>query len=152
MNRTWWHYRTAHKKHTFLVKTKEKSKSQKQIPKKKVSLEILHQILGHRFTRTLWTGGNANVWQDIELRVYPEPLCTSCQISTTTKGSWSKIPLKPNTHFKWVCMNIIPATSCKSVTKYTNYVHDLLFEDSYSKIEKLYGMENITTEEVMDKL
>ena len=30
---------SAQQKHTFLVKRKEKSKSQKQIPKKKVSLE-----------------------------------------------------------------------------------------------------------------
>ena len=30
--------------------------------------------------------------------------------------------------------------------------HYLLIIDAYSKIPKLYGMENITTEEVMDKL
>ena len=32
---------------------------------------------------------------------------------------------------------------------FSNY---LLIVDAYSKIPKLYGMENITTEEVMDKL
>ena len=34
---------SAQRKHAFLVKMKKKSKSQNQIPKKKVSLELLHQ-------------------------------------------------------------------------------------------------------------
>ena len=63
-------------KHAFLVKTKEKSKSQKQIPKKKVYLEIFHQRLGHRYTRSLLSGYTANVWQDIELRLDPDTFCT----------------------------------------------------------------------------
>ena len=37
----------------------------------------------------------------------------------------------------------------ESDTTFSNY---LLIVDSYSKIQKLYGMEKITTEEVMDKL
>ena len=36
-----------------------------------------------------------------------------------------------------------------SDTKFSNYI---LTVDTYSKITKLYGMEKITTEEVMDKL
>ena len=50
------------------------SKTQQQIPKKKVSLELLHQIFGHISTRSLLAGDTANVWQDIELRVDPDPL------------------------------------------------------------------------------
>ena len=49
-------------------------------------------------------------------------------------------------------MHIIPAISSKSLTKDTNFFNYLLILDSYSKIPKLYGMENITTNEVMDKL
>ena len=51
---------SAHRKHAFLVKMQEKSKRQKQIPKRKVYLEILHQILRHRFTRSVMTGDTAN--------------------------------------------------------------------------------------------
>ena len=36
-----------------------------------------------------------------------------------------------------------------SVTTFSNYI---LIVDAYSKIPKLYGMEKIATEEVMDKL
>ena len=52
----------AHRKHTFFLKAEEKSKSQKQIPKRKYYLGLLHQILGHGPTRSLLAGYTINVW------------------------------------------------------------------------------------------
>ena len=49
-------------------------------------------------------------------------------------------------------MDIIPSTAPKSLTSDKNVSNYLLIVDAYSKIPKLYGMDNITTEEVMDKL
>ena len=49
-------------------------------------------------------------------------------------------------------MEIIPTTYSKRLTKYTTFANYLLILDAYSKIPKLHVMENITTEEVMDKL
>ena len=49
-------------------------------------------------------------------------------------------------------MDIIPTTASKSLTKETNFDSYLLIVDAYSNIPKNYGIENITTEEVMDKL
>ena len=49
-------------------------------------------------------------------------------------------------------MDITPAISYKSLTKDTNFANYILIVDAYSKIPKLYGMKNITTEEVVDKL
>ena len=49
-------------------------------------------------------------------------------------------------------MDIIPSTAPKSLTDDASFQNYLLTVDAYSKIPKLYGMENITTEEVMDKL
>ena len=49
-------------------------------------------------------------------------------------------------------MDIIPAMSSIFLTKDTTFANYLLIVDAYSKIPKLYGMENITTEEVMDML
>ena len=68
------------------------------------------------------------------------------------KKARSKLPLKPKVPFKWVFMDIIPYTAPKSLTNDTNFKNDLLIVDAYSKIPKLYGMENITTAEVLDKL
>ena len=112
----------------------------------------MHQRLGHRSTRSLLSGYTANVWEDIELKVDPEPFFTSCQISSMNKKASSKIPLKPKSPFKWVFVDIIPSTAPKSLTSDTTFSGYLLIVDAYSKIPKLYGMEKITKEEVMDKL
>ena len=68
------------------------------------------------------------------------------------KKARSKIPLKPKAPFKWFLMDIITSTTPKSLTSDTNFSNYILIVDAYSKIPKLYGMDNITTEEVMDKL
>ena len=49
-------------------------------------------------------------------------------------------------------MDIIPSTAPKSLTSDTNFSNYILIVDAYSNIPKLYGMEKITTEEVMGKL
>ena len=49
-------------------------------------------------------------------------------------------------------MDIIPSTAPKSLTSDTTFSISWLIVDAYSNIPKLYGTENITTEEVMDKL
>ena len=58
-----------------------------------------------------------NFWEDIELRIYPNPFCTSCEISSMNKKARSKIPLKPKASFKWVFMDIIPSTAPKIFDK-----------------------------------
>ena len=68
------------------------------------------------------------------------------------KKARSKIPLKPKAPFKWVFMDIIPSTAPKSLTCDTTFSNCLLIVDAYSKIPKFYGMDNITTEEDMEKL
>ena len=49
-------------------------------------------------------------------------------------------------------METIPATFSKSLTKDTDFDNHLLIMDAYYNIQELYGMENITNEEVMDKI
>ena len=45
-------------------------------------------------------GDTKNVWKNIELRIDPDPFCTSCQISSMNKNDGSKNPLKPKAPFK----------------------------------------------------
>ena len=112
----------------------------------------MQQRLGHRSTSLLMAGDTANVWEDAELRIDPDPFCTSCQISSMNKKARSKISLKPKAPFKWVFMDIIPPTAPKILTNDTTLPNYLLIVDAYSKIPKLCGVENITTAKVMDKL
>ena len=97
-------------------------------------------------------GYTENVWEYVELRIDTYPFCTSCRISAVNKKARYKIPLKPKEPFKWVFMDIITSTAPKILTSDKNVSNYLLIVDAYSKIPKLYGMEKITTEEVMDKL
>ena len=75
------------------------SKTKKLPARKKIALELLHHRLGHIFTRSLLSRDNSNVWDDIELRIYPDPLFTSCQKISMNKKSRSKNPLKPKSPF-----------------------------------------------------
>ena len=62
---------SAVRKHAFMVKIMESSKKDPKInPKrKKIALELMHQRLGHRSTRSLIAGDTANVWEDAELKL-----------------------------------------------------------------------------------
>ena len=75
------------------------SKTKKSLARKKIALELLHQRLGHRSTILLLAGDTANVWENTELRIYPDPFFTSCQISLMNKKARSKIPLEPKASF-----------------------------------------------------
>ena len=143
---------SAQSKHAFLGIIIEKPKKNKLPARKKIALELLHQRLGHRSTRSLLSGDTANVWEDAELRIYPDHFCTSCQISSMNKKDRSKIPLKPKAPFKWNFMDIVSSTAYNSLTSDTTFSNYLLIVDAYSKIPKLYDMEKITTEENMDTL
>ena len=70
-------------------------------PRKKNASGLLHHRLGRRYTRSLMDGDNANVWQDIEIRIDPDPFCTPCQIFSMNKSSRSQDLLKPKATFKW---------------------------------------------------
>ena len=76
---------SAQRKHAFWGEIKQISKSKKLAPWKKVALKLLHYRVGHRSTRSLMSGDTVHFWQDIELRIYPDPFCTSCQISSMKK-------------------------------------------------------------------
>ena len=72
--------------------------------------------------------------------------------NSINKKARSKIPLKPKAPFKLVFMDVIPSTVPKSLTSDTTFSNYILIVDAYRKIPKLYVMEKITTEEVMDKV
>ena len=74
--------------------------SNKNPKRNKIALELMHQRLGHRSTRSLLDGDTANVWEDAELIIYPDPFCTSCKISSMNKKARSKITLKPKAPLK----------------------------------------------------
>ena len=110
---------------------KEMSKTKKLPSGKKIVLELLHQRLGHRSTRSLLTEDTAYILEDIDLRIYPDPFCTECQTSSTNKKDGSKNPLKPKAPFKCFCFNIIPLTEPKRLISDTTFYNYLFTVDVY---------------------
>ena len=53
----------AVRKHAFPGESMESSK--KNPKRKNIALELMHQRLGHRSTRSLIAGDTANVWEDV---------------------------------------------------------------------------------------
>ena len=49
------------------------SKTKKLPSRGKIALEMLHKRLGHISTISLLSGDTANFWEDIELRIDPDP-------------------------------------------------------------------------------
>ena len=86
------------RQHAFMGKSMESSKENPK--RKKIALELMHQRLGHRSARSLIAGDTANVWEDAELKIDPDPFCTSCKISSMNKKARCKVPLKPKAPFK----------------------------------------------------
>ena len=142
---------STQRKQAFWGEIKQISKSKKISPRKKVALKLLHYRLGYKYTISLMAGDIANFWKDIELRVYPNPFCISCQISSMSKKARSKNPVKPKASFKKVSVDIITATAPTIFTSETSFSCYLLTVDTSSKIPKLYVINSITTKQVMDK-
>ena len=120
---------SAQRKRVFLGEIKEMSKTKKLSARKKVALELL-------YTRSSLARDTDNVWEDIELRIYPDPFCTSCQISSMNKKARSKNPLNPKAPFMWVFMEIIISTAPKRFTSDTKFSNYTLIVDAYSKFPK----------------
>ena len=107
---------------------------------------------GQRSNRSVMDVGTAYVCQEIDLRGDTDPFCAPCHLSTTNKKDISRTSLKSKKPFKWVVMETIRTTYSNSLTKDTTFDTHLLIVDAYSNIPKRFGMEYITTEEVMEKL
>ena len=76
---------SAQREHVYLGKIREISKTKKLLSRKNIDLEFLHQILGHRYTISFLVENTANVWEYIDLRIDPDPFCTSFQIYSMKK-------------------------------------------------------------------
>ena len=93
---------SAQRKHDFFEEIKDISKTKILPARKKIALELLHRILYHRSTISLLSVDNVNFWEDIELRIDPDPFCTSCKISSMNKNAGYKNLLKPEALFKCI--------------------------------------------------
>ena len=120
----------AQKKHAFLEEIKKMSETKKLPSRNKIALELLYQRLGHRSTRSFLNGDTENVWEDLDLLIYLDPFCTSCQIYLMNKKARYKIILNPRAPLKWFLIDIIPSTAQIFLTSDTNFSNYILIVDA----------------------
>ena len=90
------------------------------------------------------SGDNANILKNIELRIDPDPSCTSCHTSLINKKNGSKTASNSKALFKWVFMDIIPGTPPIVLTSETTFSNYLFIGDAWKKTPKLYVMEKLS--------
>ena len=108
-------------KHAFLGKIQQMSKSQKLAPRKKITLELLHQRLGQRSTISLMDGDTEMFWKDVELGIDSDSFCTSCQISSMKKRLGLK-SIKSNGTFQVGFYGYYSSSSTKFLTSDTTFL------------------------------
>ena len=90
---------SAQSKHTFWGGIKQMSKTNKLQSRKKIALELLHHRLGHISTILFMSGGTANFWKGIELRIVSDSFCTSCHGETKRAGTNQNLLQHCTTYF-----------------------------------------------------
>ena len=121
-------------------------------PRTQVSLDLLHTRLGHRSKRSLLAADTADMWKNVEVKLSPDLFCTSCKIATITKRNQSKVPIGVEKPLATVFMDIIPAPHKSSFDPDCDFSHYLLIVDTYSRIPRLYGLNDLNTEAVVEKI
>ena len=94
----------------------------------------------------------AEMWKDVEVKLSPDPFCTSCKIATITKRNRSKVPMGADRPLARVFMDIIPAPHKFSFDPNCDFSHYLLIVDTYSRIPRFGGLNDLHSEAVMDKI
>ena len=93
---------SAQTKHAYVGKRKEISITKKLSAIKKIALKLLHHRLCYRYTRSLLAGDTSKVWEDIEIRINPDPFFSSCKLSSMNKNVRSKNTLNTKSSLNWV--------------------------------------------------
>jgi transposase InsO family protein len=121
--------------------------------KKRTSLELLHQRLGHRKCRALLAASEHGVWADTLVRMGPEEECVSCDISTARASNHNKDAhtggLYPG---EYVFLDILHPLVPVGLTRDSTYAFSLILVDAYSRYACIYGMLDKSSRCVIDTL
>jgi hypothetical protein len=121
--------------------------------KKRTSLELLHQRLGHRKCRALLDASEHGVWADTLVHMGPEEECVSCDISTARASNRNKEAhtggLYPG---EYVFLDILHPLVPVGLTRDSTFAFSLILVDAYSRYACIYGMLDKSSSCVIDTL
>jgi len=123
------------------------------VNKKRASLELLHQRLGHRKCRALLAASEHGVWADTLVRMGPEEECISCAISTARATKRNKEPHTGGVYpGEYVFLDILHPTVPVGLTKESTFPFYLILVDAYSRYSCIYGLQDKSSKCVIDTI
>ncbi len=121
--------------------------------RKFLSLEILHNRLGHRRCRTLLAASEHSLWADAGVLMSSETGCLDCGIATIRATARNKHPHTAATRAgEHLFLDIQYAVLPQGLTRATTFPNYLLIVDGYSRYTALYGLLNKSSATVIDAL
>ena len=121
--------------------------------KRRMDVELAHNIFGHRSISSLLNASQAKVWDDIQLIVNGDSWCDSCKIAIAPKSARSKLPMRFNeAPMQVFFMDMIPNPGIiRHIPEYSHSVN-LLLVDPVSKYIKRIGLHSYETSEIIEQL
>ena len=121
--------------------------------KRRMSIELAHNIFGHRAVSSLLWASKSNVWDDITLMVGEDIWCDSCKISTAPKHRRSKAPMrftgKPLQH---IFIDIVPSPGQMRGVRGYNEPHFLFLCDPISRYADKKNLSEKSTKHTIEAL
>jgi transposase InsO family protein len=121
--------------------------------KRRISLDFLHQQLGHRKCRAILAASEHDMWDDTLVCMGPEQDCISCDISTIRASARNKQSYTGSTYAgEYIFMDILHPVVSAGLTKDSTYAFHLILVDAYSRYVCIYGLPDKTCSSVIDCL
>jgi transposase InsO family protein len=121
--------------------------------RKLLSLETLHNRLGHRKCRTLLAASEHRLWADAGVLMSSELGCLDCGIASIRANARNKQPYTAATRAGvHLFLDIQYAVSSHGLAHATTFPNYLLVVDAYSRYSKLYGLSHKSSNEVIAAL
>jgi len=109
--------------------------------RKLLSLEILHNRLGHRKCQTLLAAHEHGLWADAGVLMSSEVGCLDCGIATIRATARNKHPHTAATRAgEHMFLDVQYATPPQGLTHATTFPNYLLIVNAYSRYSQLYGL------------
>jgi transposase InsO family protein len=121
--------------------------------RKLLSLEMLHNRLGHRRCRTLLAASEHGLWADAGVLMSAEVGCLDCGIATIRAAARNKYSHTAATRAgEHLFLDIQYAVLPQGLTRATTFPNYLLIVDGYSRYTRLYGLQDKSSATVIEAL
>ena len=128
-------------------------KSKPVFSKKRISSELLHDRLGHRFVKTIMAASEHGVWADVVAELTRDADCVDCKIATIRASDRCKHVHTASDRFgEMVFLDIQQAKAGGGLTPDSSLPYYLFVVDAYARYCKLYGLRDKSTEEVISAI